>query len=45
MKTVQQVLGFVQGWQQAIAWHKDELDNNEVYQMLATIENYIIGEE
>lgn len=42
MKTIQQVLGFVQGWQEAIRCD-GENDNNEnsVYQTLSTLENYI----
>ena len=41
MKTVQQVLGFVQGWQVAI---RDEEKKDDVYQALITIENYIKDE-
>lgn len=42
MKTIQQVLGFVQGWQCAIRCDKEKIDdNNEVYQTLLTIEQYI----
>ncbi len=42
MKTIQQVLGFVQGWQLAIRSNEEEQnDDNNVYQALLTIENYI----
>lgn len=43
MKTIQQVLGFVQGWQLAII-KSDEgklIDDNAVFQTLLTIESYI----
>ena len=43
MKTTQQVLGFVQGWQYAIGCNDEELDkDNLVYQALLKIENYIL---
>lgn len=46
MKTVQQILGFVQGWQQAIRCDEKKLnDDNYVYQALITIEQYILNEE
>ena len=42
MKTIQQVLGYVQGWQQAICTDDEEYNkDNLVYQALITIENYI----
>jgi hypothetical protein len=39
MKTIQQVLGFVQGWQQALS----ETNNTgcDIYHTLLTIEKYI----
>lgn len=39
MKTIQQVLGFVQGWKQTL----NETDKivSDVYRTLLTIENYI----
>ena len=44
MKTVQQVLGFVQGWQKAIICNNGDLDNDEVYQTLISIETYITSD-
>ena len=42
MKTIQQVLGFVQGWQLAIKSDEAEQnDDNDIYQTLLTIESYI----
>jgi hypothetical protein len=42
MKTIQQVLGFVQGWQLAIKSNEAEQnDDNAVFQALLTIESYI----
>lgn len=42
MKTIQQVLGFVQGWQLAIKSDEGKLnDDNAVFKALLTIENYI----
>ena len=45
MKTIQQVLGFVQGWRHAIDG-KDEGINkeNSVYQALGVIERYILDD-
>ena len=42
MKTIQQVLGFVQGWQLAIKSDEGKLnDDNAVFQALLIIESYI----
>lgn len=42
MKTTQQVLGFVQGWQYAIRSDDEKSnDDNQVYQALMAIEKYI----
>lgn len=46
MKTIEQVLGFVQGWLCAIRCDEKELnDDNYAYQALITIEQYIKDEE
>ena len=39
MKTIQQVLGFVQGWQQALS--ETDRTGSDVSRTLLTIENYI----
>jgi hypothetical protein len=42
MKSIGQVLGFVQGWQKAIECDEEALnDENLVYQTLVAIERYI----